>query len=327
MPSQRKHFPSVAVLLSLGLSGCCSCLHGPEEVPLPRVSIDDQGGRVVILAGFQPVAEYFYRDPEISRPYFAHVHAPCGEQVTRRHPPGPGDATDHRRLHPGIWMAFGDLGGADDWRLKAKVESDGLVGLSQEGDGRGVFTVRNRYLSADGSRTICTETCKYTILVRPKGYLLIWDSTFVSDTEDFYFSETMDEMGLAFRVATPIVVKSRKGGRILDSKGRVNEVQVREELAEWCDYSGTVNGKAVGLMIAVDPSETPLPWWHARDYGFLAANPFRSHPERLDFTRVVVKKGEPYRIRFGVWIHGDGSDEPFEPRLAYEAFLRLARDA
>ena len=45
---------------------------------------------------------------------------PAGE-VTRTHPPGDGDATDHATMHPGVWLAFGNISGEDFWRNKARI--------------------------------------------------------------------------------------------------------------------------------------------------------------------------------------------------------------
>ena len=49
-----------------------------------------------------------------------------------------------------------------------------------------------------------------SLLVRPAGYLLTWDSTFSSD-RSFYFGD-QEEMGLGIRVATPIRVERGDGG-------------------------------------------------------------------------------------------------------------------
>lgn len=57
------------------------------------------------------------------------------------------------------------------------------------------------------------ETCRRTLLVRPYGYLVLWDSTFSADRE-FYFDD-QEQMGLGFRVTTPISVQ--EGGTMLDS--------------------------------------------------------------------------------------------------------------
>src|SRR5437773_51165 len=87
----------------------------------PAVECRNEPGQLHITLGGSPLAVYVYRDTTIPRPYFAHVHAPGGIQVTRNHPPVAGtDPIDHAALHPGLWLAFGDLEGADSWRNRAR---------------------------------------------------------------------------------------------------------------------------------------------------------------------------------------------------------------
>ena len=74
-------------------------------------------------------------------------------------------------MHPGLWLAFGDLGGADFWRNKATVQHAAFVKQATSIGGKASFTVLNEYIA--GARLICEETCQYTILARPNGYLII----------------------------------------------------------------------------------------------------------------------------------------------------------
>src|SRR5688572_25488530 len=87
------------------------------------VSFDQKAGSLAIKIEGRPLATYVWNDPSVLRPYFTRLHAPHGQQVTRNHPPVEGrDATDHATMHPGLWLAFGDLSGADFWRNKATVQ-------------------------------------------------------------------------------------------------------------------------------------------------------------------------------------------------------------
>lgn len=311
-----------ACLLCLG-PALVSGAEGDRDRDLPQVTFRKQAGEVGILVAGQPAARYVYRDEEIPRPYLAHVRAPCGIQVTRTHPPGKGDPSDHARLHPGIWLAFGDISGQDFWRLEAKVVHDGFEKKPEGGPGRGSFTVRNRYLAADEDRVVCREVCTYTFLVRPSGYLIIHDSTFSSESGDFTFGD-QEEMGLGVRLATPLTVRQKKGGRILDSRGRLNEKGVWGKQAEWCDYSGTIDGVPVGVSLFPDPRNFRPSWYHARDYGFVAANPFgRNAMTDGEKSRITVRKGEELRLRFGIFIHGNRKGGKYDPQKAYRDYLRV----
>lgn len=276
-------------------------------------------GKLRITIGGRPFATYVYQDEKIPRPYFAHVFTPVGIQVTRNHPPIEGkDRTDHATFHPGIWQAFGDISGADFWRNRATVRHVRFVQQPKGGRGQGSFVVQNRYES--NGKPICDETCRFTISVRPSGILLIWDSTFRSDQDDFYFGD-QEEMGLGVRVATPISVV--KGGQIINSDGLKNERQAWGKQANWCDYSGNIDGYRVGITLMPDPKNFRRSWFHARDYGLLLANAFgRNAFTKGKKSRVVVKKGETFRLRTGVLVHGSKANLALNLPNAYRDFLK-----
>jgi hypothetical protein len=174
-------------------------------------------------------------------------------------------------------------------------------------------------------RTICEEVCEYTFVVRPAGCLLLWNSTFQPDQDDFWFGD-QEEMGLGVRLATPIAVKSAEGGRILGSKGRRNEDEIWGKQARWCDYSGSVHGSFAGITIMPDPSNFRPCWWHARDYGFMAANPFGRAAFGADSaSRVTVKKAEPFHLSYGILIHANAGKEGVDLQAAYGDYLDVLR--
>lgn len=276
----------------------------------PAVRADDSvsfvpgADSVQIDIGGKPFATYVFRDEKILRPYLAHVHAPDGTQATRNHPPVEGsDATDHDTMHPGIWLAFGDLSGADFWRNQATVEHVEFVEKPAASGNVGRFAVKNRYVSR--GKTICEELCRIEILVEPSGYLILWDSNF-SGPDGFYFGD-QEEMGLGFRVATPLAVKN--GGQLTNSDGLENEKQVWGKPADWCDYSGMIDGRPLGILVIPDPRNFRRSWFHARDYGFVAANAFgRNAFTGGEKSRVIVPRGKSLRLRYAVLIHAGAID-------------------
>ncbi|MEZ6059595.1 MAG: PmoA family protein [Planctomycetaceae bacterium] len=279
----------------------CLLVVSTESPGGQQVAFQSESDAVVITVDGLPVARYVYSDPAIPRPYFADVKVPGGRQVTRNHPPIEGtDAIDHASMHPGIWLAFGDLSGNDFWRNKASVVHAGFVQEPEGGDGRGSFVEEKRYLRPDGSM-ICREEFSLTVIVRDDGYLLVWDSTFRSDTE-FHFGD-QEEMGLGFRVATPI--SEVRGGRLSDSERRSGADNIWGNAAAWCDYSGNVDGQTIGITVMCHPGNFRPSWMHARNYGLVVANPFgRQAMKKGDVSKVTVRPGEELRLRYGIWLHG-----------------------
>ena len=118
---------------------------------------------------------------------------------------------------------------------------------------------------------------------------------------------------------------SNTGGRILNSRGSTELSRIRTRQSDWCDYSGIVGGKLVGIMLMSDPQNFRQCWYHARDYGFVAANPFG----RRAFTdgeesKVVVRRGQSFLLRFGVYFHWSETAEQFDPAAVYDRFLAAA---
>lgn len=293
--------------------------------PLPAVSFAEHPGRLSITIGGHPYATYVYQDPAIPRPYFANVQAPCGLQATRNHPPQPGDPDDHATFHPGLWLSFADLNGNDYWRLKARVEHATFVGRPLGGPGKGTFAVRNRYLTTDGQAPVCTEVARYTLLVRPAGYLLLWNTTFSSDTTDLTFGD-QEEFGLGIRVNTQISVQHGHG-QMLNAEGLKNGTEVWGKSSRWLDYSGLIGNRRVGLTLMPDPDNFRPSWYHARDYGFVAANPFgREAMKQGPKSVVTVKRGERLVLGFAVLTHCSPAERPLEVEQAYRDYLEVRRE-
>jgi hypothetical protein len=282
-----------------------------------KVSRDERDDRIVFSAGGNELAHFVFKDKAIPRPYLAELKSARGAQLTRNHPPREGDAQDHATFHPGLWLAFGNLGGADSWRLKAKVEVSNFVKeFGGDAVGREIGTI-NRYWSEDRQRVICTEVARHVWQTRPHGMLLTVDAEFSSDDADFAFGD-QEEMGLGVRMHTPLTVAAGKGGRILDAAGNINEKNVWGKSSPWCDYAGPLDGRFVGVMIMSHPKNFRPPWWHVRDYGLMVANPFGKsalgHGER---SSVVVKRGEKFRWRLGVLLHDHANEKEFDPEAAF----------
>ena len=278
----------------------------------------DAEGTQVLIGDWEFARYNALGDALVQRPFLFDVRAPGGIQVTRAHPPREGiDATDHASMHPGIWLAFGDIDGVDFWRNKGRVAYEGFVGTTVNGPGFGAISYQYGYF--DGDRRICTEFRRMKVHSRGGRVFLLIESEFVGDA-DFHFGD-QDEMGLCVRVATPMTVEN--GGRIVNSDGGIDEAGCWGKQADWAEYSGEVDGRRVAVMLMPDPDNFRRSWFHARDYGLLVANPFG----RKAFTdgepsRVEVKSGEEFRLAFGVCVYtGEAAGGE-----VYAEYLALRKD-
>jgi len=290
----------------------------------PHASADfafkQEADSLVITRSGQPVATYVFRDDKVLRPHFRQVHAPGGIQVTRNHPPVAGqDATDHDTMHPGLWLAFGDISGNDFWRNKAVIKHERFIEPPAVRDGVLTFTTENTLLTTNG-QPLCAQTSRVTLAARPCGYLLIWEVTFKAGARDFVLGD-QEEMGLGVRVATAITQKN--GGVIRNSAGGEGAKATWGRTADWCDYSGVIGERRVGVLLMPDPRNFRPSWFHNRDYGLMVANPFgRNAFTKGGKSAVVVKKGEAFRLRFGVLTRAAVWGQDVDLAAEYEHFKR-----
>ncbi len=292
----------------------------------PLVAFEEQSTGLQITIDGKPFASYHKPSEEIPRPYFANVITPSGIQVTRNHPPIEGkDSMDHDTYHPGIWLTFAGINGNDYWRLKKRVAFDRYIGRIKGGRGTGSFTVSNYFLDSKDSsgNRIAQEISEYTIVVRDGYTLLISKSDIFSSQSDIVIGDDQ-EYGLGIRVQTAI--EERNGGQILNAEGRIGEEGTYGRSTPWCDYSGAMDGAVIGMTVMTDPLNFRPSWFHTRDYGLIAANPFgREKVAGGTESAVVVKKGEKLRLGFGLAIYSATEESEIDREAMYQDYLNVIR--
>ncbi len=279
--------------------------------PGERFKFDDRNGELDVLRGGKRIATYLYRHPEVTRPGFINLRSVETDQVTRNFPPKlPEDLTpgftqdggvDHRHFHLGLWMSFGDLDGEDYWRLKSRTEHVRFI--EQRSGSPGTLQIENRYLRANGKDEVCRERLRCVFRNEPDGWSLRWRSVFSSKDADFYFGD-QDEMGLGVRMASRLRVKEGTGA-ITTDRGAKNEAGAWGKPFRWIDYSGTTDGRRVGITV-VPASAGRESWAHCRDYGVMVLNPFPRNPKdnaREPATKTLVKRGDTLTVAYTIFIH------------------------
>lgn len=290
---------------------------GRADDPSP-FSVTQRDGRLVIRREDSPVAEFLFDDPTVRRPCFANVHAPDGTAVTRAHPPREGiDATDHAAMHPGIWLAFGDVSGEDFWRTKATIEHVSFRGDPQPGPDGIRFAVESRLVAEEG-RAMGRIESRLAVVDRGAGRLFAWEATIHAGDRPLLFGD-QEEMGFGVRLATALTEKA--GGTIRSSTGATTAGGTWGRAAEWCDDSGPADdrGRVAGITVVAGPDNFRPSWWHNRDYGLLVANPFgRAALTGGERSCVEVVPGKPLRLLFVAIAHDRGGPGamPYDPEAA-----------
>jgi Family of unknown function (DUF6807) len=280
-----------------------------------RFAVEQKADRLVITHAGQPLTDFVFTDTNILRPYFCSVHTLDGIQVTRNHPPIPDvDPADHATMHPGIWLAFGDISGQDFWRNKATIQHDRFTEAPAVRDGKLTFATENTMITTNGE-SLATLNLQFTIQDVRDGYLVEWRAAFTPLTDNFTFGD-QEEMGFGVRVATPITEKN--GGTVQNSEGIKGAKAAWGKIADWCDYCGVISNRLVGMTVMSDPQNFRPSWFHSRDYGLLEANPFgRNAFTKGEASSVPVAKGQTFQLRFAAFIHSTPTNEPPDIAAAY----------
>ncbi len=280
--------------------------------------VEQCSDRLVITRASHPVAHFVFAETNILRPYFAHVHTPDGIQVTRNHPPIAGvDPVDHPTMHPGIWLAFGDINGQDFWRNKARIRHNRFLQPPTAQNNQLTF-VTSATLVSSNETELAQLVSHFTLQSVRDGYLLEWNASFKPAVDDFAFGD-QEEMGFGIRIATPLSEKN--GGTVKNSDGLVGAKNTWGKTAAWCDYSGILSNRLVGITVLTEPRNFRPSWFHSRDYGLIVGNPFGQKAfTKGEPSSVSVKRGETFTLRFAAFIHSSPTNRPPDVNAAYNAF-------
>jgi len=240
------------------------------------------------------------------KPFCYPVIGPTGEPVTRSYPMEKvaGESTDHPH-HRSFWFAHGNVNGHDFWgesEESGKIVHRGFEAL-RSGSVMGLIRARNDWVASDGKK-ICEDVRELRIYRTGDGRLLDFEVTLIASDGPIEFGDTKEGM-MAFRVASSMEV-TRKNGHILNSEG-VRDKEAWGKRANWCDYWGPIEGKTVGIAILDNPANFRHPtYWHVRDYGLFAANPFGVRDfvgKQAPSGAHTVPKGGSITFRYRIFIH------------------------
>ncbi|MCY3004865.1 MAG: PmoA family protein [Planctomycetota bacterium] len=271
-------------------------------------SIEPQAGRLILKHQGNALTIFHYQDEQCLRPFFSHVHTPTGKQVTRNHPPNPGlDPDDHANMHCGIWLGFGDINGQDFWRNKARIRHRRFLSDPSVESDRIAFDSEDELIDSQG-KSIGSVVQTYRLNRIDSGCLLVWQAIFTAGSEALSFGD-QEEMGLGVRVATSMTEKN--SGRILSNNGKTGAKETWGKKAQWVDYSKTVDGKRIGILLMPDTKNPQASWFHNRDYGLMVANCFGNKSFTGGEPSVIrIEANRSMTIRYGVYWYDTRPEDP-----------------
>jgi hypothetical protein len=243
------------------------------------------------------------------RPYFFPVLGPGGSPVTRGETSD--NSSDHVH-HRSLYVAYGEVNDVDVW---AEGENSGRVVHQSFTDKSGGAAVGKIYTENDwvnkAGEKLMSDRQNFRIYNTPDtGTIIDLDLTFIASAGDVYFGDTKEGGIISVRVNPSM--NASDGGKIENAYGGTNEGETWGKRAQWCDYSGIVEGTPVGIAVFDHISNPRYPtYWHVRNYGLMTTNIFGTGTFEGDQSKdgsYTLKSGAEMNFRFRVLIHaGDAA--------------------
>ena len=272
------------------------------------VRLKDEAETIAITCNDRHFTTFRYAKTQF-RPYFFPVLGPDGREVTR------GETSeiskDHVH-HRSLYVAYGEVNDVDLW---GEGSNSGRVvhqDFTQKQGGAvvGRIYTQNNWETQAGD-VLMTDKQNFRIYNLPEAAALIdLDLSFIASTGDVHFGDTKEGGIMSIRVHPSM--NASDGGKIENAFGGINEAETWGKRANWCDYSGVVDGTPVGIAVFDHIVNPRYPtYWHVRNYGLMGSNIFGSGTFERDPSKdgaYTLKQGEEMHFRFRVLIHaGDAT--------------------
>ena len=295
-----------------------------------QVAFDQKDDRIEISIGGDPFST-FYFGPESTKPYLYPLRAADGTIVTRGFPMEDiaGEPRDHEHQRS-MWFSHGEVNGLDFWAneltqmprdKKGIIALDGSAEVKLLGEGdklgnNGRITAAFNWNAPDGT-TLLSEARTMVFRGAMKDRIIDFDITLAAVADKVHFGDTK-EGTFAVRLATELEEPHMRAkgvartGKITNAEGKTTEANTWGKQSPWVDYSGSIEGKPVGIAIFDHPSNPKHPtYWHVRGYGLFAANIFGEHHFNADDSRdgsITLAKGEKLHFQYRMVIHAGGTE-------------------
>jgi hypothetical protein len=285
------------------------------------VKITEQPDKLRVEINGELFTEYCFKGaPHV---YFYPLLGPGGAPMTRNWPMKDVEGEEHDHPHHrSLWYSHGLVNGVDFWAEGAKagkIVHDKFLEV-KSGAQSGVIRSANNWIAPDGSVTI-TDERTFRVFAGPHNERLFdFEVTLKAGDKEIVLGDTK-EGSMAVRVNESMrgILPKKSGeksarvgqGRIALSTGVSTSGKGDDNTwgkrGAWCDYSGPVAGKTLGIAIFDHPSNPKHPtWWHVREYGLFAANPFgvsdfEKKPKGTGDLTIPAGKSLTFKYRF--YIH------------------------
>lgn len=309
-----------AMILVSGLVFMTAVLEVRPADP-PAVELREGEQRVEVIVGGELFTAYRYGPEFKNKPVFYPVRTPAGQTVNRELPylRESGETTDHPH-HESVYFGYGDVGGLDFWSSAHGERIVHRAILDRKGGSTGLLEVLLEW-HRPGGEAVAREVKRVTFGGTDDSRWMDHDMTVYALGSPLPFNDTKEGF-FAIRLADSL--RERGGtGRYLSAFGQETAREIWGTRSPWVALHGTVEGEDVTIAIFDHPTTRRFPsYWHARDYGLFAVNPFgrKDFVEGSEPVNEVLQPHESFHFRYRVVVYqGKASAE----RLAadYQAYI------
>ena len=285
-----------------------------------QVEFISKGARIEVRVGDRPLMTYVPDDGP--KPYYYPLIGATGRPITRAFPMTKvdGETIDHPH-HRSMWFTHGSINGVDFW---TEAPGHGTIRETSRpvvygGPEVGTIKTTDDWLGPDGKKVCEDERVLRIYVGQGPRRVIDFDVTLKASEGPLVFGDTKEGM-FGLRVATSMDVAGKRGGKIVNAEGLVDQA-AWGKASPWVDYSGPVDGQTVGIAILNHPDSFRYPTtWHVRDYGLFAANPFGWNDfGKKESGRHTLPAGESIRFRYRVILH-EGNAEAAKLPEAFESY-------
>ncbi|MBE3097092.1 MAG: PmoA family protein [Planctomycetes bacterium] len=302
-----------------------ACAADPKAVELKETP-----ETVEIAIDGKPFTVYRFTNPkvgavQIKRPYFWPVLGPDQTPMTRAWPCGDDPADKAKKDHPhhtSLWVAYGEVGGADNWSNsdKAGWQVHKAFQAVQGGPVVGFFRETLDWTDAARKPNMAEVRTARVWRLAAAGRLIDLEIVFQARYGKVVFGDTKEGGICATRMRTELRAdKDGAEGRLVLSTSQAGDTAWGKR-ADWCDMSGMVAGKRLGYAIFDAPGNLTFPTrWHARAYGLVSTNPFAvaSFEKGAPKNEVTLEEGKEMTFRYRLYFHtGDEKESHVAARYA-----------
>ncbi len=293
------------------ITGTSLSVNAPDKNDV-GVKITKTEEKVTVEFNGKVFTEYCYKDGQ--RPYFYPLIGPTGFGVTRNWPMKDGENEEKDHPHQrSLWYAHGSINGIDFWTDGARngnIVHDKFLTI-ETGKNMATIQSQNKYVAADG-KIICTDTRMHKLYDLPDAKIVDFEVTYHASEGQVVLGDTK-EGTMALRLTPTMRLKGAVAqGHIINSEG-IKDGDAWGKRASWCDYYGPVKGEIVGVAIFDNPQNPKHPtWWHVRDYGLFAANPFgvSDFEQKPKGTgNITIPQGENLTFKYRIFIHKGNNEQ------------------